>query len=145
MGLVYDVKKNFRVESFKEKHTKQAKILKNGFMEEDIESTKYPKQHVLDKLEAEANVPKESKFKLPKCQVKELGYFIDKYGLNYKLWAKDHKNYDQITWRQYRAKCRKFMNIPDQFSQFLEERDLLDTDISPDDIKWKEYCSDDDE
>lgn len=145
MGLVYDVKKRFKVESFKEQQTKQIKKLSNGFVEEDIEqqNQEVPNKHVLEKLEAIANAPKESKFRLPKCQVKELGYYIDKYGLNYKRWVKDHKNIDQVTWRQFRGKCRKLMNIPEQFSKFLEERGLLDSDISPNDVKWKEYCSDD--
>jgi DNA-directed RNA polymerase subunit M/transcription elongation factor TFIIS len=146
MGLVFDVKKNYKVESFKEKQVKQVKQLKNGFVEEDNESSApLPKQHVLDQLEEQANAPKESKFRLPKCQVKELGYYIDKYGLNYKKWTRDHKNVDQLTWRQFRAKSRKLMNIPDQFSEFLEDRNLLDTDVSPDDPKWKEYCTDDED
>lgn len=146
MGLVYDVKKKFKVESFKEKQVKQTKMLQNGFVEEDNEIlTDLPKKHILEQLEEQANAPKEPKFRLPKCQVKELGYYIDKYGLNYKKWTRDHKNVDQVTWRQFRAKCRKLMNIPEQFSKFLEERNLLDKDISPDDPKWKEYCSDDEE
>lgn len=147
MGLVYDVKKKFKVESFKEKQLKQVKMLENGFVEEDIDGDvgELPKQYVLDQLEAQANAPKEKKFKLPKCQVKELSYYMDKYGLNYKKWTRDHKNYDQMTWRQFRARCRKLMNIPEQFSQYLEARNLLDSDISPDDPKWKEYCTDDEE
>lgn len=83
MGLVYDIKKKFKAVNYREKQVKQIKKLANGFVEEenDLEAgKKLPKKHILDELEAEANAPKESKFKLPKVQVKELGYFIDKYG-----------------------------------------------------------------
>lgn len=146
MGLVFDIKKKFKVENYRQKQTKQMKMLTNGFIEEDSDLTvgkKLPKAHILAKMEAEANAPKESKFKLPKVQVKELGYFIEKYGLNYKLWVKDHKNYDQLTWRQYRAKCRKFMNIPEQFGDWLDEKGIFDKDVTPNDPKWKEYSTDD--
>ena len=148
MGLVYDLKKKFKVVNNREKQMKQRIKLANGFVEEEndleAENEVLPKQHVLDKMEAEANAPKVKKFRLPKVQVKELGYFIMKYKLNYKLWAKDFKNYDQVTWRQYRAKCRKFMAIPEQFGEWMAEKGLLD-DIDPDEPAWKEYCTDDEE
>jgi hypothetical protein len=41
-----------------------------------------------------------------------------------------------------RAKCRKFMSIPDHFSKYLIERDLVDTDIDPNDPKWQEHNTD---
>lgn len=148
MGLVSDIRKKFKTENYREKQTKQIKKLVNGFVEEDNneEELYLPKKHIRNKMEEEANAPKESKFRLPKVQVKELGYFIDKYGLNYKMWTKDHKkNYDQLTWRQYRAKCRKFMNIPEQFGEWMDEKGILDDEISLNDPKWKEYCTDDEE
>jgi hypothetical protein len=34
------------------------------------------------------------------------------------------------------------MSIPEQFSKFLEERNLLDTDITENDPKWQESNTD---
>lgn len=147
MGIVYDIKKKFKIESFKEKQTKQVKRLANGFIEENQEEVQLPttKRHVLEQFEKEANAPKVSKFRLPKCQIKEISYFMERYGLNYSLWTKDSKNFNQLTWRQYRAKCRKFMNISEQFGAYLEERNLVESEINADDPKWKEFCSSDED
>lgn len=38
--------------------------------------------------------------------------------------VRDEKNYDQETWKQLRAKVRKFISIPEQFEPFLKERNL---------------------
>jgi hypothetical protein len=148
MGLVYDVNKGFGLPNHK---SDRVKFLKNGFIEEDQDEQsegeeetehKFPKSHVIEKLEKDSKELRESKFRLPKGQVKFVSYLIDKYGLNYKLMAKDSKNYDQETWRQLRAKCRKFMSISEQFSQYLIERDLVDTEIDPNDPKWQEHNTD---
>lgn len=146
MGLIYDVNKSLPVPSYKSERLKKKKV-DNGFVEEDQsasegEATKYLKQGVVDELEKAAKALRESRFRLPKGVVKFVAYLIDKYGLDYKNMAKDPKNYDQETWRQLRAKCRKFMSIPDHFSKFLEERDLVDCDIDPEDPKWKESNTD---
>lgn len=37
------------------------------------------------------------------------------------------------------------MNIPEQFGDWLDEKGILDEDITPDSSKWKEYCTDDEE
>jgi hypothetical protein len=114
--------------------------------QEDDETTTnskgFLKQHVVDGLEKDAKELRESKFRLPKGQIKFISYLIDKYGLDYKKMVKDFKNYDQSTWRQLRAKCRKFMSIPDHFSKYLSERDLVDIDIDPNDPKWQETNTD---
>ncbi len=52
--------------------------------------------------------------------------------------VKDEKNYDQETWRQFRAKIRKFMSIPEQFNVYLKQRNL-----DPDNLAWSECESDD--
>lgn len=52
--------------------------------------------------------------------------------------VKDEKNYDQETWKQFRAKIRKFMSIPEQFNKYLESRNL-----NADDLDWTEYSTDD--
>lgn len=53
--------------------------------------------------------------------------------------VKDEKNYDQETWRQFRAKIRKFMSIPEQFDVYVKQRNL-----DPEHLGWSEYKSDDD-
>lgn len=150
MGLVFDVNKSLGIPNYKSDRTKKTK-LSNGFVEEnqtssdeDEEATSEPSKRyeVVDKLEEGAKALRESKFRLPKGIVEFVSYLIDKYGLDYKKMAKDRKNYDQETWRQLRAKCRKFMSIPEQFSKFLVQRDLVETEIDPNDPKWQENNTD---
>ena len=152
MGLVFDVNKSMGLPNYKADRLKTAKKYASGFVEEDqsgseteqssIIMKKFPKQQVVDELEAKSKELLESKFRLPRGIVKFVSYLIDKYGLNYKKMAKDHKNYDQETWRQLRQKCRKFMSIPEQFSVYLSDRNLLDCDIDPNDPRWQETNTD---
>ncbi|CRK94886.1 CLUMA_CG008378, isoform A [Clunio marinus] len=151
MGLAFDVNKSLGLPNSKRDRIKFVKKLQNGFVEEDQTDSENenesktelaPKHEVVEKLERDAKELRESKFRLPKGQVKFISYLIDKYGLNYKKMVKDHKNYDQETWRQLRAKCRKFMSIPEQFSKYLEERNLVDCEINPLDPQWQETNTD---
>lgn len=149
MGLVFDVNKALGMPNYKADRLKQTRI-KNGFVEEDQSDAeeeeaevKFPKQRVADELEMKSKELRESKFRLSKGIVKQVSYLIDKYGLNYKKMAKDIKNYDQETWRQLRAKCRKFMSIPEQFSKYLAERDLVENEV--DESKWQETNTDQDD
>lgn len=153
MGLVYDVNKALGIPNYKADRLRKRKIeLVHGFVEEDASGSedeeeasaaqRFPKQQVVDDLESKSKELRESKFRLPQGIVKFVSYLIDKYGLNYKKMAKDHKNYDQETWRQLRAKCRKFMSIPEQFSKYLAERDIVDVETDPDDPKWQETNTD---
>lgn len=147
MGLVFNVNKALGMPNYKAERLKRTKM-GNGFIEEDQSASddeeslrvKFPKQSVAEELETNAKALRESKFRLPKGIVKQVSYFIDKYGLNYKKMAKDIKNYDQLTWRQLRAKCRKLMSIAEQFSKYLSERDLVDSEI--DLTKWQESNTD---
>lgn len=154
MGLVFDVNKSLGLPNNRGDRVKFVKKLVNGFVEEDlsegdqdevdfeaISKKSFPKQHVVDDLEKDSKQLRESKFRLPKGQVKFISDMIDKYGLNYKKMAKDVRNYDQETWRQLRAKCRKFMSIEDHFAKYLSERDLVDS-IDPNDLRWKETNTD---
>lgn len=50
----------------------------------------------------------------------------------------DKKNYDQWTWKQFRAKCRRFIGIPEQFDLYLQSRNLEDKVL----LDWHEYESD---
>jgi ubiquinone biosynthesis protein COQ9 len=36
--------------------------------------------------------------------------------------ARDPKNYYQETWRQIRNKIKKFKNIPEQYSKYMESQ-----------------------
>lgn len=62
---------------------------------------------------------------------------LDKHGLNYAAMVRDKKNYDQWTWKQFRAKIRKFMSIPEQFELYLSSRDL-----DKNNLDWIEYETD---
>lgn len=146
MGLAFDVNRTLGVPNNKKERLNFVKKLLNDELDEEIEETpktkNRPKIHVMSNLEEDAKTLRVSKFRLPKGQVKFISYMMDKYGLNYKQMVKDAKNYDQLTWRQMRAKCRKFMSIPEQFSLYLEERDLVDTEIDEKDPKWIETNTD---
>lgn len=75
--------------------------------------------------------------RLPKGVVALLSKMMDKYQLNYKAMVLDKQNYDQWTWKQFRAKCRRFMSIPEQLDIYLQSRNL-DKNI----LDWIEYESD---
>lgn len=62
---------------------------------------------------------------------------LDQYGLDYKAMVRDEKNYDQMTWKQYRSKIRRFMGIPEQFDVYLTSRGL-----TSDTLDWEECDSD---
>lgn len=148
MGLSFDANKTLGVPNSRQIRKKIYKLV-HGFVEESASETEEtvadkPKKHVADTLEAEATEYVESRFRLPKGVCKEAAYYMDTYGLDYKAMAKDPKNYYQETWRQIRAKVRKFMSISDHFSLYLAERDLLDGDIDENDPRWKEAETDDD-
>lgn len=157
MGLAKDVNQVFGIPTAKEQRLGVVKKA-YGFIETDVadgvidttssrSSTARPgssntkkahKQHVVDQLEEDANALRESGFRLPKGVVASASYMLEKYGLNYAAMVRDPKNYDQETWRQFRSKIRKFMNIPDQFGAYLVKNNI---DIEALDLD--EYCSDD--
>lgn len=83
-----------------------------------------PKQRVAEALEQEARAPRVKLFRLPNSQVEWITYLMDKYGTDYKAMAKDKKNYNQETWKQLRAKIKRFQSIPEQYTKYLEERGL---------------------
>lgn len=154
MGLVFDANKALAIPNFREERRKVARII-NGFVEEDassdgdsehqqVSTPEKPKKHVAETLEAASKELVESRFRLPKGVCKQVTYYIDNYGLDYKQMAKDPKNYYQETWRQIRAKVRKFMSIPDHLGKYLAERDMLEADIDENDPRWKEAETDDD-
>lgn len=50
----------------------------------------------------------------------------------------DRRNYLQWTWKQFRMKIRKFMSIPQQFDEYLKQRNLKPGEKP----SWEEYNSD---
>lgn len=141
IGLGWDPNKVIGIPSARSERIKMIKQMQ-GFVEEDnppeepIE-VRRPKAHVLEQMEIDANALRESKFRLPKGLVSHLTYMMDKHKLNYKAMVYDSKNYDQWTWKQFRAKCRKLMEIPQQFDLYLASRN-----IDKDSLDWVEYGSD---
>lgn len=142
IGLGYDPNLVIPIRNSKQERLKLIKQL-NGFVEEDniapddeAQQQRRPKGFVMGQLEADANALRVSNFRLPKGVVAHLSYMLDKHRLNYSAMKFDAKNYDQWTWKQFRAKIRKFMSIPEQFAQYLSERNL-------DSVDWEEYCTDD--
>ncbi|XP_023945691.1 nucleolar protein 16 [Bicyclus anynana] len=140
MGLATDPNKVISIPNFKqEKLNKALQIVNN--IESDSEEEKVvvqkpaPKRRVAEQLELEARAPRESKFMLPKGQVEFITYLLDKYGHDYKAMVKDRKNYYQETWKQLRAKIKKFMGIPKQYSEYLKTRGLLDKEEDEEELK----------
>lgn len=75
--------------------------------------------------------------RLPKGVVQFAGYLLLKYGLNYKAMVRDEKNYDQETWKQLRAKIRKFISIEEQFDKWAAANN-----VDVDQLNLDEYDSD---
>ncbi|XP_055302180.1 nucleolar protein 16 [Sitodiplosis mosellana] len=141
IGLGWDPNKVIKITNAHDERVRMIKKM-HGFIEEDNDSAepqpiKRPKGFVMEQMEAEANALRESNFRLPKGLIASLSYFLDKHKLNYKAMVMDKKNYDQWTWKQFRAKCRKFMSIPEQFDVYLQSRSL-----DKNSLDWTEYESD---
>lgn len=141
IGLAWDPNKVIAIPSARSERIKMIKQM-NGFVEEDNAAAApakvhRPKGHVLEQMEIDANALRASNFRLPKGLVAHLTYMMDKHKLNYKAMVYDSKNYDQWTWKQFRAKCRKLMDIPQQFGPYLASRS-----IEQDTLDWVEYSSD---
>lgn len=143
IGLAYDPNKVIKIPNVREQRLKLVRKI-NGFVEEDndeadpsAKTQDRPKGFVMEQMEADANALRSSNLRLPKGIVAHLSYMMDQHKLNYKAMTMDLKNYDQWTWKQFRAKIRKFVMIPAQFDRFLDERELEDI------RSWREYDTDD--
>ncbi|KAK1130461.1 hypothetical protein K0M31_018593 [Melipona bicolor] len=128
MGLAYDpndalqipnTKRELIEEVLKKKDENDEDKLQTE--EEDVEMIP-PKVHVAQELEAEAKAPRRKMFRLPNNQVYFLTYLMDKYGEDYKAMALDRKNYNQLTWKQIRAKIKIFKGIPEQYNEYLQNK-----------------------
>ncbi|RZC32416.1 Nop16 domain containing protein [Asbolus verrucosus] len=129
MGLSYDPNKTIKIPSNKQKLKVSITSNTNDWNEERIEA-KPTKCYVAEALETDAKAPRVKMFRLPKSQVQWVTYLMDKYGQDYKAMARDTKNYNQETWKQIRAKIKKFKNIPEQYSGYLKERNLTESNMS---------------
>ncbi|XP_064552765.1 nucleolar protein 16 [Drosophila montana] len=153
MGLASDPNKSVGIPNYKRERLEAVKLV-NGFMEEELdeeelaalgskaaepEPEKPKRGHVVQDLEQMAiDRRADPEFRLPKGVVKELSYFLNKHKFNYKAMVTDRRNHGQWTWRQFRLKIRRFMSIPEQFNEYLEQK-KLPTGVKPD---WPEYESD---
>lgn len=142
IGLGYDPNKVIAIPNARRERLQLIKKL-HGFVEEDnngddpnAATQQRPKGFVMEQLEADANALRVSNFRLPKGLIAQLSYMMDKHHFNYSAMTFDAKNYDQWTWKQFRAKIKKFLSIPEQFGQYLNERGL-------DSVDWEEYNTDD--
>ncbi|KAI4471087.1 hypothetical protein MML48_1g21880 [Holotrichia oblita] len=78
------------------------------------------------KLEKDAKAPRVKLFRLPKGQVEWITYLMDKYGNDFKAMVKDKRNYNQETWKQLRAKIKRFKSIPEQYSEYIKNKNPLE-------------------
>ncbi|KAH8310568.1 hypothetical protein KR044_002013 [Drosophila immigrans] len=155
MGLAKDPNKSVGIPNYKRERLEAAKIV-NGFLEEELddedatmaprsskanadEDQKPKRGHIVQELEQMAvDRRPDPEFRLPKGVVKELTYFLNKHKFDYKAMVTDRRNHDQLTWKQFRSKIRRFMLIPEQFNEYLQQK-KLPIDEKPD---WPEYESD---
>ncbi|XP_055375468.1 nucleolar protein 16 [Condylostylus longicornis] len=137
MGLAIDPNRSVPIPNFKQERLKIVKMVNDYDDEEDNEENRKPrkprKAFVAEKLEEEAKAPRVSQFRLPKGHIKELIYFLDKYKLDYNAMVRDRRNFYQLTAKQFRSRIKKFMSIPEQFNEFLAERN-----IQPEEFDWEE-------
>lgn len=126
MGLSSDPNKTIPIPSSGSILTVSSHSNDNGKWEETgvKNESVVPKKYIVDALEQEAKAPRVKLFRLPKSQVEWITYLMDKYGTNYKAMARDKKNYNQETWKQLRAKIKRFKSIPEQYYKYLEDRGL---------------------
>lgn len=135
MGLSSDPNRTIPITSSSRIVTVSSQSNDSGNWEEtDLESqTVVPKKYIVDALEQEAKALRVKRFRLPKGQVEWITYLMDKYGTDYKAMVRDKKNYNQETWKQLRAKIKRFKSIPEQYHKYLEERGLTPKELEEND------------
>lgn len=128
MGLSYDPNKTIKIPNNKAKLKVSIASNKNEeWHEENItEKVKSVKAHVAEELEKDAKAPRAKLFRLPNSQVEWITYLLDKYGDDFKAMARDRKNYYQETWKQIRAKIKRFKSIPEQYLEYLKKKGITE-------------------
>ncbi|XP_076623955.1 nucleolar protein 16 [Colletes latitarsis] len=129
MGLVYDPNEALKIPNIKKELIKEAKqkiadLEDVSDDEEENMDITCVKNHIVKELEAEAKAPRRRMFRLPNSQVQFLTYLMDKYEEDYKAMARDKKNYNQLTWKQIRAKIKIFKGIPEQYNEYLQNKSM---------------------
>ncbi|EAA09259.3 nucleolar protein 16 [Anopheles merus] len=146
MGLAYDVNRAIPIPNVKQQ-IKAMELELSGQKARPSRgnsSKEQPKQYVAARLEEDANEYAGSRFRMARSMVRVITDMIDRHGFNYKAMSLDWRNYEQVTWRQFRTKIRKFLRIPEQCTPYLEQKGWLDCDMNdPNDPRWKEYSTDD--
>lgn len=124
MGLSADPNKTIKIPSNKIKLNTSSNQHKEW---EEVELKAPPKSNrlfVAETLESIAKAPRPRLFRLPKSQVEWITYLMDKYGKDYRAMSSDRKNYKQETWKQIRAKIKRFKSIPEQYNVYLKSKGL---------------------
>ncbi|KRT81247.1 hypothetical protein AMK59_4960 [Oryctes borbonicus] len=125
MGLSYDPNETIKIPNAKKQLKLKVITRTDEWTEEEIEDrVEVAKNYIAEELEKDAKAPRVKLFRLPKGQVEWISYLIDKYESDYKAMARDKRNYNQETWKQLRAKIKRFKSIPEQYSEFLKNRNL---------------------
>ncbi|XP_031838340.1 nucleolar protein 16 [Nomia melanderi] len=126
MGLAYDANEAIKIPNSKKEIIEDAKskVVDPEDMSDQGEDVEMEptKGHVAKELEAEAKAPRQKMLRLPNSQIYFLTYLMDKYGEDYKAMVRDKKNYDQLTWKQIRAKIKMFKRIPEQYNEYLQSK-----------------------
>jgi len=125
MGIILDANKMAPIPSTKKRLVAEVK-LKEQITSAEKEVVKVTKPEVVEKLEAEANIPKTQKFRFCREQVMWISSMIDKHGDDYKAMARDKKNHFQETPKVIKGKVLKFKSIPEQYAIFARERGLIE-------------------
>ncbi|XP_058809049.1 nucleolar protein 16 [Phymastichus coffea] len=120
MGLAYDPNDVLKVPSLKQTFLETVKNSQQDESEtENVEENVPNKLYVAQSLEKEARHPRAKLFRLPNNEVQFATYMMDKYGDDYKAMVRDRKNYNQLTWRQIKAKINRLKSIPEQYAEYL--------------------------
>ncbi|KAI4471091.1 hypothetical protein MML48_1g19249 [Holotrichia oblita] len=126
MGLSYDPNQTIKIPNNKKQLKTKIITTSSEWIEEEIEEVEIPKKHVAEELEKDAKAPRVKLFRLPKGQVEWITYLMDKYGNDFKAMVKDKRNYNQETWKQLRAKIKRFKSIPEQYSEYIKNKNPLE-------------------
>lgn len=124
MGLAYDPNETIKIPNTKKKLKVSRISNDNEWIVEENAKNEATKLNVMQELENDAKAPRRRMFKLPNGQVEWITYLMKKYGNDYKAMARDKKNDNQETWKQIRAKIKRFKTIPEQYNKFLNENNL---------------------
>lgn len=126
MGLSYDPNRTIKIPNSKKQLKTKIISNSNEWTEEEIQEVEFSKKHVAEELEEDAKSPRVKLFRLPKGQVEWITYLMDKYGNDFKAMVRDKRNYNQETWKQLRAKIKRFKSIPEQYSEYLKNKNPLE-------------------